>query len=128
VQYFERARFEWHPGAWPSRYDVELGLLGNELTAGHTTGAFQRAAASTSSDCVYVQATGHNLCGGFRTYWNQFGGLAVFGMPISEPFQENGVTVQYFERQRFEWHPGAWPERYDVLLGRVGAEVLGIYP
>ncbi|MGA7670992.1 MAG: Ig-like domain-containing protein [Nitrolancea sp.] len=128
VQYFERARFEWHPGVWPSRYDVLLGLLGNELTAGRNTGAFQRTAASSSSDCVYFQATGHNLCGGFRAYWNQFGGLAVFGMPISEPFQENGVTVQYFERQRFEWHPGAWPAHYDVLLGRVGAEVLGVNP
>jgi len=32
--------------------------------------------------------------------------------------------VQYFERQRFEWHPGKWPERFDVLLGRLGAQLL----
>ena len=37
---------------------------------------------------------------------------------------EDGRTVQYFERARFEWHPGAWPERWDVLLGCLGAEVL----
>ncbi len=128
VQYFERARFEWHPGAWPARYDVLLGLLGNELTVGRSGTAFQPAAASNSTDCTYFAATGHNLCGTFRTFWNEFGGLAVFGMPISEPFQENGVTVQYFERQRFELHPGAWPQHHDVLLGRVGAEVLAMSP
>jgi len=54
----------------------------------------------------------------------------VFGYPISEEFREvnpddgREYTVQYFERQRFEWHPGAWPERYDVLLGRLGAQLL----
>ena len=32
--------------------------------------------------------------------------------------------VQYFERARFEWHAGAWPERYDVLLGRLAADAL----
>ena len=54
----------------------------------------------------------------------------MFGYPISEEFREvnpddgREYTVQYFERQRFEWHPGAWPERYDVLLGRLGAQLL----
>lgn len=126
VQYFERARFEWHPGAWPERYDVLLGLLGDELTVGRTGPAFQRTPATGSAGCTYFVATAHNLCGAFQNYWNQFGGLAVFGMPISEPFVENGMTVQYFERARFELHPGAWPERYNVLLGRVGAEVLNM--
>jgi hypothetical protein len=128
VQYFERARFEWHPGEWPERYDVMLGLLGNQLTASSSGQAFQPTSANNSSDCLYFAATGHNLCGAFQQYWSQFGGLAVFGMPISDPYQENGVTIQYFERQRFELHPGAWPERYDVLLGRVGAEVLATTP
>ena len=128
VQYFERARFEWHPGAWPERYDVLLGLLGDQLTAGRTGTAFQRTAASIGNDCSYFAATGHNVCGPFRNYWNQFGGLAVFGYPISEPFTENGVTVQYFERSRFELHPNAWPEHYNVLLGRVGAEALSMTP
>ena len=39
-------------------------------------------------------------------------------------FDGREYTVQYFERQRFEWHPGAWPDRYDVLLGRLGAQLL----
>ena len=39
---------------------------------------------------------------------------------------ENGVAVQYFERTRFEHHPGAWPENFDILQGRLGAEQLGL--
>jgi hypothetical protein len=31
VQYFERARFEWHPELAGTPYEVLLGLLGNQL-------------------------------------------------------------------------------------------------
>ncbi|HEU4792159.1 MAG TPA: polysaccharide deacetylase family protein [Nitrolancea sp.] len=129
VQYFERARFEWHPGSWPERYDVLLGLLGNTATAGRSGEAPFRP-TSAKSNCDFYAPTGHNLCGGFRGYWNAFGGLPIFGYPISEEFAERNpddgqvYTVQYFERARFEWHPGSWPERYDVLLGRLGADEL----
>ncbi|HLI51350.1 MAG TPA: excalibur calcium-binding domain-containing protein [Thermomicrobiaceae bacterium] len=119
TQWFERARFEWQQGSWPARYDVELGLLGVELTSGRM-GEKPFQPAAERAGCTYYPSTGHNLCGGFRAYWQKYGGLAVYGMPISEEFQENGVTVQYFERQRFEWHPGEWPERFDVELGLLG--------
>lgn len=76
------------------------------------------------SGCMYVAATQHNLCAGFRAYWNQFGGPATYGWPISEEFVEQGHTVQYFERARFEWQPGMAPQHFDVLLGRVGSEVI----
>ncbi len=129
TQYFERARFEWHPGSWPERSDVLLGLVGNTVTAGRSGEApFQRTSAN--GNCTYYGETGHNLCGGFRDYWNNYGGLAVYGFPTSEEFAERNpddgqlYTVQYFERGRFEWHPGAWPERSDVMLGRLGAQVL----
>ncbi|HEU5422279.1 MAG TPA: Ig-like domain-containing protein, partial [Nitrolancea sp.] len=131
VQYFERARFEWHPGAWPERYDVELGLLGNMVTVGRGgEPPFQRAASKPDTSCVYYAETGHNLCGGFGDFWQQFGGLAVYGFPISEEFQEKNAdtgktyTVQYFQRGRFEWHPGEDPQHFDVMLGRLGAEIL----
>ncbi|HEU4792323.1 MAG TPA: hypothetical protein VFS96_01575, partial [Nitrolancea sp.] len=121
IQYFERARFEWHPGSWTERYDVRLGLVGNTVTAGRSGEApFQPTGAN--GNCTYYSQTHHNLCGGFRDYWNKFGGLAVYGMPISEEFEERNpddgqiYTVQYFERARFEWHPGASPERFDVVL------------
>jgi hypothetical protein len=31
VQYFERARFEWHPENTGTSYEVLLGLLGREV-------------------------------------------------------------------------------------------------
>ena len=65
--------------------------------------------------------------GRFAEYWQQNGGLPVFGYPISAASQQTvgGVTtlVQQFERNRFELRPeNARP--YDVLLGRLGAERL----
>jgi hypothetical protein len=33
------------------------------------------------------------------------------------------VYAQWFERARFEWHPGN-PDQYKVLLGRLGAEAM----
>ena len=128
TQYFERARFEWHPGAWPSRYDVELGLLGVELTQkqGLTGSApFQPAGAGSSPNCTYYQQTSHWLCSGFREYWTGHGGLAIFGYPISEEFTDpaTGLTVQYFERQRLEFHPEN-PPAWQVEGGLVGAQLL----
>lgn len=73
--------------------------------------------------------TGQCLSGRFRQYWEQNGGLAVFGYPISAPQNEanrdTGQTylTQWFERNRFELHPeNQLP--YDVLLGRLGDDLL----
>ena len=77
-------------------------------------------AAQPKTDCTYFSETQHNVCAGFRAYWEKYGGLAVFGFPITEEYVDNGMTVQYFERARFEWHPGEWPERWDVMLGLLG--------
>jgi hypothetical protein len=33
VQYFERARFEWHPETRGTLYEVQLGLLGTQALA-----------------------------------------------------------------------------------------------
>jgi hypothetical protein len=124
VQYFERARFELHREADGTSL-VLLGRLGAERAAGREVEPpFRPADPIERADCRYFPETGHNLCAGFRAYWEAFGGLPVFGYPISEEFTEDGTVVQYFERARFEWHPGEWPERYDVLLSRLGAEVV----
>jgi hypothetical protein len=78
-------------------------------------------------ECSWYPETKHSLCFGFRAYWERYGGLDIFGYPISGEMKDaNGVTVQWFERARFEWQPGAWPARYDVMLGRIGAELMDI--
>jgi hypothetical protein len=65
--------------------------------------------------------------GRFAEFWQQNGGLPVFGLPKSPASQQQveGQTylVQLFERNRFELHPeNARP--YDVLLGRLGDDLL----
>ncbi|GAB4108573.1 MAG: hypothetical protein OHK0022_60160 [Roseiflexaceae bacterium] len=67
--------------------------------------------------------TGQCLAEPFRAYWERGGGLPLFGFPISAPLWEDGRLVQYFERNRFEWHPEN-PPASQVLLGRLGAERL----
>jgi len=69
--------------------------------------------------------TGFCIDGRIREFWEQNGGLAVFGYPISaiENSSVDGRTVQsqQFERNRMELHPeNARP--YDVQLGRLGAQ------
>jgi hypothetical protein len=129
VQYFERARFEWHPKNNPP-YDVLLGLLGNTITTTRRGQApFQPATPSQEAGAVYFQPTRHNGAPQFVEYWRSHGGLPVFGYPISEPFVEASQAdgrpylVQYFERNRLEYHPEL-PEAYRVSLGLLGTEVL----
>ena len=66
---------------------------------------------------TFFPETKHNLGHGFRDFWQANGGLAQFGFPITEEFVENGVSVQYFERARFEYRDGS------VTLARLGAEL-----
>jgi hypothetical protein len=86
--------------------------------------AVDRADAVPSANSVYFPQTGHNLSADFLTYWQHHGGVSIFGYPVSEPFVENGLLVQYFERNRFELHSENQPP-YNVLLGRLGADSMG---
>lgn len=129
VQYFERNRFEYHPEFAGTNNEVLLGLLGADLNQWRT---FPTVDAFTdTAGRVYFDPTKHSLADPFLTYWNNHGGLAVFGYPISEPFNEqnnaDGKTylVQYFQRNRFEFHPENQPP-YDVLLGLLGRDYMQI--
>jgi hypothetical protein len=69
--------------------------------------------------------TGLCVSGRILQYWQQNGGLPVFGLPITEQREETigdwTGQVQWFERNRLELHPEN-ESPYDVLLGRLGAE------
>ncbi|NTW98125.1 MAG: hypothetical protein HGB28_06190, partial [Oscillochloris sp.] len=74
----------------------------------------------------FFAETGHSLGGAFLTFWAQNGGIDVFGLPISEEFDEvlpDGRTyrAQYFERARLELHPEAGGSPYEVQSGLLGA-------
>src|SRR4051812_6586102 len=77
-------------------------------------------------ECHAFEETGKTVCGRFLQYWEQHGGLAQQGFPISEalgevsPTDGQTYTVQYFERAVLEYHPENNPP-YDVLLTLLGA-------
>jgi len=127
LQYFERARLEQQANG-----AVKPGLLGSELTSGHS---FAKVAAfKNRSDSVYFVQSGHSLSRRFLAYWQANGGLTRFGYPLSEPDDATGKVVQWFERARFEWDAKQekvnlgllglerlYPEQHPVLFSRVVA-------
>jgi dienelactone hydrolase len=127
VQYTERARFEWHRDKRDTPSEVLLSLLGNQLAAGRNEAPFRRV-ASASGGAFYFPETGHSLGDPFLTYWRANGGLPVYGYPISEAFDERNAAdgkvyrVQYFERNRMEYHPEARGTQYEIQLGLLGKE------
>jgi hypothetical protein len=75
-----------------------------------------------TDETIFFPETGHTLSGRFARFWLGNGGLAVFGYPLTDELSENGMTVQYFERQRFEYHPELAGTAYEVQLGLTGVE------
>ena len=71
----------------------------------------------------YFEATHQTMAGEFTGYFDAAGGLPVFGYPITAAQQEDGHLVQYFERERMEYHPENAGTPYEVLLGLLGAEL-----
>jgi hypothetical protein len=119
VQYFERARFEYHPEN-PAPDTIQLGQFGRRL----------HPLYPAVPDCGcgrFFPETGHNIAGDFKAYWEQHGGLAQFGYPLTDPVTETledgrQYTVQWFERARFEVHPELGPTN-NILLGQFGRQV-----
>ncbi len=137
VQYFARARFEYHIDAQGTPFEVQLGLLGREATAG------QQFQVGPVSPGRLFPETGYTVFGKFLDYWNNWGGTAAFGYPVSESFvttlpDGSSRAVQYFERARLEYHPENVPEFYrerrqannaknfmlnEITIGDLGREV-----
>jgi hypothetical protein len=139
VQYFERQRFEHHPENAGSIYEVLLGRLGAQILElqGRNWHAFPKASPTAPH---YVPETGHAVAEVFWSYYTSHGldlgdpgtswreSVMLFGYPISPATMETNedgdtVLTQWFERAVFEHHPQN-PAPYDILLRRVGAELL----
>jgi hypothetical protein len=69
---------------------------------------------------AYVPATGHNIGLAIKRFYDANGGLAIYGLPLTELIEEDGMQVQYFERARFELHPEL-PAPYYVSLSLLGS-------
>ncbi len=75
-----------------------------------------------TQDVRYFPETGHNVHGEFLEFFDQHGGLKIFGYPLTEEFTLDSRTVQYFQRARFELHPEN-EAPYRVQLGLLGQEL-----
>jgi hypothetical protein len=122
VQYFERAVFEHHPEI--SGNSILLSLLGSfRFNSNYPNGMPSQSINQTNA--AYFTQTGHYVGGSFLKYWQEHGGVAQQGYPISDEFSEvspldgKTYTVQYFERAVFELHPENTAP-YDVLLSHLG--------
>lgn len=127
VQYFERARLEVWPEYAGSEWVVQGTLLGRvEAEERLNETPFKRLELDpevlAENGVYYFKETGHTLAHGFKKFWEERGGVHVFGFPISEEFNEGGFNVQYFERARFEWHPENAGTEWEMLLGHLGKE------
>lgn len=118
VQYFQKARLEYHP-ANPPAYQVQLGLLGDELGKRQPPLAVRDIPSATDPNCAYFDATGHAVCFQFRRYFETTGGIDLYGYPISAQTIEGNRIVQYFQRARLEWHPER-PEGQRVQTAALG--------
>jgi spore germination protein YaaH len=129
VQYFERARFEYHPEFAGTEFDVLLGHIGRWALNQRSIDPWETATEPKAGSQFFPES-GHNAGGVFLDYWNRHGGLMSCGYPISEemveinPEDHQSYVVQYFERARFEYHPEYAGTDSEVLLGLLGNEML----
>ncbi|MFN8501062.1 CapA family protein [Kouleothrix sp.] len=117
----ERQRLELHPDLdWP--YRVSGTLVG--------VAAFRRLYGDAPI-ARHGSADGDGIADArFRAFFAAYGGLPVFGYPISGLLRERdasgqALTVQYFERARFELAAGAPPDAplaQQVRLAALGRE------
>ena len=123
VQYYQRAVLESHPEHAGTSYAVQMRLLGDELTARDREADWWRPVSNAVGDGRYYPETRHAIDSAFVPFFDARGGLDSFGYPISEPFERDGVTAQYFQRARIELHPTN-PPAFRVQLGLLGDELI----
>lgn len=98
-------------------------LLASLTLATLAAAATPRPAAAAGPSVVYFPVTGHHVADPFLSTWRKLGGLATFGYPLTEAFTDpdSGLTVQYFERERFELHPENAGTEWEVLFALLGS-------
>jgi hypothetical protein len=96
---------------------VVLVLMALTLLAPQSTGAQPRGSR-------YFPGTGFIVAGAIFTAFNQYGGVPVIGLPISDVMEtqceQHPCMVQWFERTRIEVHH----DDGQAYRGRIGADFL----
>lgn len=115
----------------PQRAICGNALLGNGDRVGRYGDDYPLAQPCAPDVAEEMMALGE-LCtcvsGPVRAFWEQQGGISLFGLPIT-PLQMELVEgepklVQWFERARIEVHPQDASPPYTLLPGRIGVERL----
>lgn len=97
---------------------VPLGTAAAEALA--YGGSAARSPGDPASAPRFFPESGHTLKEAFLAYWDQGGGLEVFGLPLSEEFTSTTADgqqriVQYFERAIFAYYPEDGSVRLEPL-------------
>ncbi len=100
---------------------LALGLMLVPASALAAPAQTPHAQALPVSSVVYFPETGHNVAMQLKRFFDAYGGVATFGMPLTELILgADGLQVQYFERARFEFRPTAPPDAR-ISITRAGA-------
>lgn len=78
----------------------------------------------TMASYRFFPPTGHSVSGLFLAFFDRYGGIDVFGYPLTEALEEDGRLVQYFQRHRMEYWPEN-PANWQVQLTLLGDLLLG---
>lgn len=104
----------------------------DQALSGYLYGAGSVKPAPSSASVYYFPRTHHTLRGDLLRYWQQHGGMATLGAPLTEVLADtNGdgsgrtYQLQWFQKGRLERHPELRDPHYAILLGLVGREALG---
>ena len=91
-----------------------------EIALGDGSRPTDRAAPNRTPAFSYFEETGHNVGYAFRRFFEVHGGVETFGYPRTEELTDDGYTVQYFQRARFEYHPEHAGTEREVQLAPLG--------
>lgn len=129
----------WTKGEFLDRHDDQISITTRAVDLDNPRAgepAFRRlpaivvgALGPDTTDFTFFPTSGHTVAGLFLRFWSANGGISIFGLPLSEPFDElaadgKSYQAQYFEHARLEYHPEGEADGSAVritALGRQGA-------
>jgi len=117
VQYFQNLRLDLRKdGA------VQPGSLGREASGGRQDGPFAPIIPlpPDSPDRRGFTESKHTISFALRRFWEAHDGASLLGLPISEEFGQDAVTVQFFERGELIWRPDRASKADDVVMSPLG--------
>jgi hypothetical protein len=106
VQTFEGISLVYDP-TLEEPWDLQGQHLPNDIKTGFAPAAARKTISGPSSDAAsvrYFPESKHEISGNFAEFWNAGGGLAIYGLPLSEAYTDSKTKLrtQVFERAIFE--------------------------